>query len=175
MLAVPGLVIVAAAAGCGGGGGTVGGGPASSAGVPSSGSAGVPGIGQRVRDGTFEFVVTKVTHATSVGPAGFRDTAQGRFTILHLTVTNIGNESQPLDDGSQFVFDVTGRKFDASTTADLHVNGGENRVFLEDINPGKTVRGMIAFDLPSGVRAVKAELHDLPLSGGVTVGLSDRS
>jgi Domain of unknown function (DUF4352) len=115
-------------------------------------------------------VVTGVTHAKSVGPSGFGETAQGRFTILHVTVTNIGNESQTLDDSSQFVFDASGRKFDASSKADLMINS-ESQVFLEDINPGNTVHGLIAFDLPSGTKAVKAELHDSPFSDGVTVRL----
>ena len=171
------VIIIAAFASSGGGSGgsTVGN---SSSGSTSSGStssgtgtASLPGIGDKVRDGKFEFVITKVTHAKTVGPSGFGETAQGRYTILHVRVTNIGTESQTLDDSSQFVFDAHGRKFDASGTADLQINGSSDSVFLEDINPGNTVHGLIAFDLPSGTRAVKAELHDSPFSDGVIVSL----
>ncbi len=43
-------------------------------------------FGQPVRDGKFEFVVTKVSHAKSVGDTqfGLGETAQGRFTIITL-------------------------------------------------------------------------------------------
>jgi hypothetical protein len=44
-------------------------------------------------------------------------------------------------------------------------------VFFNSINPGNTVHGEIAFDLPPGDAAVKAELHDSAFSGGVTVML----
>jgi hypothetical protein len=107
-----------------------------------------------------------------VGPSGFGETAQGRYTILHVTVTNIGDQAQTLDDSSQYVFDRAGRKFDASGAADLQINGTNDQVFLQDINPGNKVHGLIAFDLPSNDKAVKAELHDSPFSSGVTVSLS---
>jgi hypothetical protein len=57
-----------------------------------------PGIGDKVRDGKFEFVVTKVSHRKSVGDTqfGLGETAQGTFTVISLKVTNIGSESQAL-------------------------------------------------------------------------------
>jgi hypothetical protein len=67
----------------------------------STGSA-VAHIGDKARDGKFEFTVVKVTHAKSVGDTqyGLGETAQGRFTIMTLKVTNIGNQSQTLIDSS---------------------------------------------------------------------------
>lgn len=144
--------------------------PGTHGGVPGTGT---PGIGQPVRDGKFQFTVTKVTHAKHVG-GQFGDTAQGRYTILHLIVKNIGSESQTLDDSAQFVFDQHGRKYDASSAADLDLNSGGG-VFLNDINPGNTVRGLIAFDMPAGAKAIKAELHDSLFSNGVTVNLGNKS
>jgi hypothetical protein len=129
----------------------------------------VAGIGTPVRDGKFEFVITGVTHAKSVG-GEFGQTAQGEYTILHITVKNIGNESQLLADSAQHVYDSSGRKYDADSVAGISLNGNAN-VFLKEINPGNTVQGQIAFDMPKGVRAVKAELHDSLFSGGVTVNL----
>jgi hypothetical protein len=133
-------------------------------------------IGTPVRDGKFQFTVTSVSHAKSVGDTadGLGDTAQGEYTILHVTVTNIGSQPQTLDDSSQFVYDASGRKYDASTSADIDLNSasGSDSVFFNDINPGNTVRGELAFDMPAGLKAVKAELHDSAFSDGVTVNLS---
>ena len=88
-----------------------------------------------------------------------------------MEVANIGTEAQSLDDSAQFVFDASWRKFSASTAADIGLNAAGGAPILEDINPGNSVTGVIAFDLPAGDTAVKAELHDSPFSGGVTVRL----
>jgi hypothetical protein len=155
-------------------------------GTPATGSGAAPAnaapavpqaatIGTPVRDGKFQFTITSVSHAKSVGDTadGFGDTAQGKYTILHVTVTNIGSQPQTLDDSSQYVYDASGRKYDTSTSANMDLNSasGSDSVFFNDINPGNTVRGELAFDMPAGLKAVKAELHDSAFSGGVTVNL----
>lgn len=127
------------------------------------------GIGTPVRDGKFEFVIIGVTHAKSVG-GQFGSAAQGEYTILRISVTNIGNESQMLTDSAQYVYDSSGRKYSADSAADLSLNSNAS-VFLQEINPGNTVRGQIAFDMPNGVQATKAVLHDSLFSGGATVSL----
>lgn len=144
-------------------------GPTSSGGGRQSQGA---GIGTPVRDGKFQFTITKIGHAARVGPSLLGMKAQGRFTILYVTVTNIGNQSQTLDDSAQYVYDAKGRKFSANSEADVFINGSSNSVFLNDINPGNTVHGKIVFDLPKGDRAVTAELHDSAFSNGVTVSLT---
>jgi hypothetical protein len=142
---------------------------ASPAGTPAAPVVATAGLGSVVRDGKFQFTITSVSHARTVGGSGLSKTAQGDYAILHVTVTNIGNVAQTLDDTSQYVYDAAGRKFSADSTADLYITG--NDVFFNQINPGNTVRGEIAFDLPAGDSAVKAELHDSAFSNGVTVRL----
>lgn len=111
MTVVAVIVIIVIAANAGGGGGTTNAPTAnqpstatnSPSNQPSSPSASQPsavaGIGTPVRDGKFEFVVTRVTHAKSVG-GQFGQTAQGEYTILQVSVKNIGNESQMLADSA---------------------------------------------------------------------------
>lgn len=148
---------------------------ASSAAASTAPAAKAASLGTPVRDGKFQFTVISVSQAKSVGDTAddLGDTAQGEYTILHLTVKNISTEPQTLDDSAQAVFDSTGRKYDASTDADIDLDSanGTDSVFLNDINPGNTVDGQIAFDMPAGVKAVKAVLHDSVFSGGVTVTL----
>jgi hypothetical protein len=169
------LIVIISVAANGGSNGTpaAGGGAAPANAAPPAPQ--VAKIGTPVRDGKFQFTITSVSHAKSVGDTadGFGDTAQGKYTILHVTVTNIGSQPQTLDDSSQYVYDASGRKYDASTNADIYFNSasGSDSVFLNDINPGNTVHGELAFDMPKGLKAVKAELHDSPFSGGITVNL----
>ncbi|HEV2371892.1 MAG TPA: DUF4352 domain-containing protein [Streptosporangiaceae bacterium] len=121
-------------------------------------------IGAPVRDGKFQFTVTAVTHAKHAGGL-LGGTAQGRYTILHVTVKNIGGQAQTLDASNQYVYDASGRQFSADSAA------SSQTFFLTQINPGNEVTGTIAFDLPNGDHAVKAELHDSLFSNGVTVSL----
>ena len=167
------VIIIAVVAAVGNNSSNSGGSSASgtSIGGSSGGQPTAATIGTPVRDGKFQFVVTRVSYARHVGDQYVGKSAQGRYTILHVTVKNISDQSQTLDDSTQYVYDAHGRKFDADTEADIYVNGGSDNVFLNDINPGNTVHGKIAFDLPKDTKAVKAELHDSAFSDGVTVTL----
>lgn len=133
----------------------------------------VPGIGDKASDGKFQFVVKSVTHAKSVGDTSFGlgATAQGEYTVLNVTVKNIGDQPQTLIDSNQTVFDNKGRKFNADSTADLYLASNGQSAWVSDINPGNSVTGKMAFDLPVGSKATKVELHDSMFSGGVTVNL----
>jgi hypothetical protein len=168
------VVIIVASVAAGGGGSTSSStpnAPATSA-APSAGTTTqTAGIGTPVRDGKFEFTVTAVTYAHKVGDQFLGKTAQGRYALLHVTVKNIGTEAQTLSDSSQYVYDASGRKYSADTEADLYTNSNSTSMFLNDINPGNTVSGVIAFDMPRGTPPVSAVLHDSPFSGGVTVSL----
>lgn len=130
----------------------------------------LPGIGDAVRDGKFEFVVTGVEDGgTEVGSEFLSEQAQGRFHLIHLTVTNIGDEAQMMSDSNQKVKDDQGRTFEASTTAGIYLE--DNDMWLKDINPGNTLSGTLVFDMPEGSTPVEIVLHDSMFSGGVTVSL----
>ncbi|HEY0359402.1 MAG TPA: DUF4352 domain-containing protein [Mycobacteriales bacterium] len=66
---------------------------------------------------------------------------------------------------------VGATSYDADSEAGMYVNGNENGVLLDNINPGKAVTGKIVFDIPKGAKLTKLELHDSAFSGGVTVTL----
>src|SRR6266566_6743282 len=180
LLGVAGFIVLIVVISLAVGGGSKGT-PSSSSGAPANAAPAAQQaarIGTPVRDGKFQFTITSVSHAKTAGDTadGLGDTAQGEYTILHVTVTNISSQPQTLDDSGQYVYDASGRKYDASSNADIDLNGaGSSGVFLNDINPGNTVKGQIAFDMPAGHKAVKAELHDSLFSGGVTVTLSKRT
>jgi hypothetical protein len=164
------VIVIGVAAGSGGGGTSPTTAPNPTTGGGQAANPAPAGIGTPVRDGKFQFVVTKVTYTKHAGGQYLGATAQGHFAVLHVTVTNIGSQSQTLDDSAQFVF-AGGRKFSASTEADIFLNSGSNSVFLQDINPGNAVHGLIAFDMPKYLKPTTAELHDSAFSLGVTVSL----
>ena len=171
------LIIIIVSVANGGGGNS----PSNASGVsaaksgPSALARPPADLGSAVRDGKFQFTVTSVSQAKTVGDTGFGGgtTAQGEYTVLHVTVSNISGQAQTLDDSAQYVYDSTGRKYNASSDADIALStaNASSDVIFNNINLGNTVSGLIAFDMPSGDQAVKAELHDSPFSLGVTVSL----
>lgn len=172
------IIVIAVAVAIGNSGGS-----GSSPSTPAAGSAPavthsarpVVQLGKPVRDGKFQFVINSVSQTKTVGDTEFGGgtTAQGKYTVLHVTVTNISGQPQTLDDSAQYVYDSAGRKYNASSDADIALStaNASSDVIFNNINPGNTVSGLIAFDMPSGDSAVKAELHDSPFSLGVTVAL----
>lgn len=138
--------------------------------APADDAPTVAKVGQKVRDGQFEFIVTEVQKgAKTVGDQYLNEKAQGQFVLVSVTVSNIGEKAQLLSDSSQKVRDAKGREFSADTGAAIYVK--DNKVFLEEINPGNAVKGTLVFDMPKGTEPASIELHDSPFSDGVTVQL----
>jgi hypothetical protein len=131
-----------------------------------------PGLGDPVRDGKFEFVVSKVDCSkTKVGNAYLNKRAQGKFCQVSVKVTNIGKEAQLFDGSSQKALDAKGTEFSNDGAAELYANE-DNATFLNEINPGNSAKGRLIFDVPRSVKLTAIELHDSPFSGGVEVSLS---
>ena len=129
-------------------------------------------VGEVARDGKFEFTVASLECGrASVGTNEYlTKQAQGQFCLVNVTVKNIGNEAQTFDSSSQYLYDAANAKFSADGTASLYANP-QGSTFLNQINPGNSVTGIIVFDLPKDKTPITAELHDSPLSGGVKVSL----
>ena len=132
----------------------------------------VAGIGTKVRDGKFEFVVTAVERPgkTLVGKLDEVLTARGEFVVVRVNVTNVGNKAQSPDCSCQLLHNEDGREFEPSP-AILSTTGALK--FVRQIAPGATVKDVVVlFDVAPGTKAVNIELHDSPFSQGVQVKLS---
>lgn len=131
-----------------------------------------PGIGAKVRDGKFEFVVTGVERpgASITGQFGTTEKAQGEFVIIRVNVTNIGNEGQTLMSSGQKLFNDKNQSFEPSS-AILSLKDAD-KFFLQNINPGNSVKGApLLFDVAPGTKLAAIELHDSVFSDGVKVAL----
>src|SRR6185295_15863237 len=123
------------------------------------------------RDGMFEFSVGSARCGLdSVGEGWVRDRPQGQFCVIELTVTNIGNRAQRFADGAQKAYGPEGQLYEADTGAGVAANGSGDAVW-NVVNPGNTLTVKIVFDIPPSASIVRIELHDSPLSGGVSVDL----
>ena len=129
-------------------------------------------LNEVARDGKFEFTVASVECGKpSVGTNEYlTKQAQGQFCLVNVSVKNIGSEAQTFDSSSQYLYDAANSKFSADGTASLYANP-QGSTFLNQINPGNSVSGILVFDVPKDKTPVTAELHDSPFSGGVKVTL----
>jgi Domain of unknown function (DUF4352) len=129
-------------------------------------------LGQEARDGKFAFRVTKVKPGVrKVGSGILAEKPQGEFVLVAVTVKNIGDEAQMFIDSEQKAVDTGGKEYAPSTEAAVVLNE-KTRAFLTDINPGNSVKGLLAFDIPKGTRLASLELHDSAFSDGVAVSLA---
>jgi len=129
----------------------------------------VPGVGAAVRDGKFEFVVSRVDCTqTTLGQEHLRRTAKGKFCVVTLSLRNIGGGAQYFLSYAQKAFDAAGTEYAVDEIADLYVNR-DTKTFLDRVGPGERVAGKIVFDIPRAATLATLELHDSLLSGGVRV------
>ncbi|WP_328389951.1 DUF4352 domain-containing protein [Nocardia sp. NBC_00416] len=144
---------------------------AAAAGDPAAGDSDIAAAGTPVRDGKFEFVVTKVdTGLKTVGSNPYlQKEAQGQYVLVHTTVTNTSDRPQSYFGSNQKLIDAQGREFTNDTMAEVNVN--DTSVMGGDINPGNAMEVIIAFDIPAAAQPATLEFHDSMLSGGVRVAL----
>jgi hypothetical protein len=129
-------------------------------------------IGQAARDGKFEFTVKSAKCGVAkIGTDLIGDKAQGQFCLITVNVKNIGKEAQMLSDSSQKAYAADGTEYSTDTAAAIYANK-DAETFLNEINPGNQLTGVLVFDIPKNVKLAKLELHDSPFSGGVTVALA---
>jgi len=130
----------------------------------------LPAVGDKVRDGKFEFTVTELEDGVQqVGDEFLNEKAQGQFVLVHMTVKNIGDEAQLFDGSSQNLVDTKGRTHSADSEAGIYLD--ESNSFLNEINPGNKVDGVVVFDIPKNATPATLELHDSMFSGGVQVAV----
>jgi len=91
---------------------------------------------------------------------------------MNLSVKDISTVAQSFDSSSQYVYDGSGKQYSLDSTATIAANPTSSQ-FMEfpTINPGVTLTGVLAFDVPSGTTPTYATLHDSALSNGVKVDL----
>ncbi|WP_433436009.1 DUF4352 domain-containing protein [Nonomuraea sp. CA-141351] len=126
-------------------------------------------IGSKVRDGKFEFTVTKMDKQARVGDEFLGTDAQGVFLLVHVTVENIGNEAQAFTSAAQKLH-ADGKEYEADAGAAIYLK--DSKSLYEKINPGNSVQGVVLFDIPKDLNPETIELHDSIFSGGVRVSLS---
>ncbi|MEV0984482.1 DUF4352 domain-containing protein [Brevibacterium sp. NPDC049920] len=108
------------------------------------------GIGEPVASGDFEVTVSDVeSGVSSVGDDMFGAEAQGQFVVVSMEVTNVGDSPVMFFSSDVELTDAEGRTYAADEGSAMYLE--DSNSFLEEINPGNTVDGIVLFDVPEGV------------------------
>jgi len=131
---------------------------------PGSTSSARPQIGVPVRDGQLEFVLTRwQCGVPEIGQGIWAHPARGQFCLADLTVRDIGRESRTLFEPLVKLYDTDGKRHDPDVSARFYL--GQQSLW-GGVDPGQTISGTAAFDIPETARGDRLELHDGVLSGG---------
>ncbi len=118
----------------------------------------LPGLGEAVSAGDWTFTVTDLDCGLDqVGDDFLNKEAQGQFCLMSLKVKNNGDTAATLMSDNQKLLDQKGREYSSDTEASLYADGGSD-LWIEEINPGNTAKGVVVFDIPASVEPTQASL-----------------
>lgn len=113
-----------------------------------------------------KIVVGAVETKDAVGDDFTKETAQGVFKIVEISITNNQKDAITVDANSFKLVDDQGREFtysvQAQTALDI-ANGNTLDFFLKQLNPGLTQTGKIVYDVPKDAKGLV-----LKARGGMT-------
>ncbi|MFT3888957.1 MAG: DUF4352 domain-containing protein [Arachnia sp.] len=118
------------------------------------------GLGDTVTSGDWTFTVTKVLKPTkTIGEDYLKTEARGEFIVMQVALTNEGDSAEYLT-ASQIKLVSAGKTYETSSEAAIYLKGAVS--LLDQVNPGLTVEGKIAFEVPEGT-----EPEEIQFSGGL--------
>jgi|HubBroStandDraft_2_1064218.scaffolds.fasta_scaffold242740_2 hypothetical protein len=104
--------------------------------------------------GGLSYSLQAVHVASSIGPEGFQQNANGEYIVIRLRVTNVGHSAASIS-SSDFHLRRGSETYDASSASMMADQG----FFLDTINPGTARTGTILFDVPASTSPSKYQLE----------------
>jgi hypothetical protein len=130
-----------------------------------------PGIGNPVRDGAIELVVTGVDcDQKKVGRGLFTRHAAGRYCLVDFALRNTGSGLLFLSANDQWVVTTDGTRHNADLDATMVVNNSLLAAFAP-VGPGDSMTGTLVFDIPDEATIATIELHEGSGTEGAIVTL----
>ena len=106
-------------------------------------------LNQDVPVGHFSYKASDFKYRESVGSSFYRETADGLYLIVDMSIKNIDRESRYAVAQSCFLTDEDGYKYEPNSDASIALAmQGYNTFSLSTINPGITSKGILVFEVP---------------------------
>jgi hypothetical protein len=143
-------------------------------GRPAGAGAGTasPAVTAPGRDGGLQFAVAGMRCGVRrVGTGDLAEAAAGEFCLVRVTVHNVGSDPQIVDGSAQQAVDTRGTRYRTDSDAEAYLDRRNAGFLDDDINPGQTVTGTLAFDVPRRTRLAWAILHQSRTTPGTRLRL----
>lgn len=112
-------------------------------------------IGEEFTLGDYTYRITGYSVTSRVGSGYSQDTAEAgaKFVLVNFTIRNDSNKTQQVLADDFKIKDQQDRVFsnDSKATTALVMSGGKKDVFLREIQPGLTSKGVTVFRVPADV------------------------
>ncbi len=126
-------------------------------------------LNESVRDGDLEFRVSRVDCGVpELGDSFVFQAAVGQFCLVEMNVRNVGDEPATFSDEHQRAYGENDEEFAADSGAGVLAND-QQQIFLNKINPGNQITGIVVYDIPPDASIVKIELKASEGSTGALV------
>jgi hypothetical protein len=123
-------------------------------------------MGEDTAVGKLEVGVHKDFLAMSVGGDFLKRTPNGEYWEFRVHVKNVDKESRTIDTNMFQLIASDSTSYDADSSATFDANE-QSRFFLQKINPGIDVWGIIVFDMPKGLYAQGIDKFVLRTNSGI--------
>jgi len=119
--------------------------------LPTENGLPVYSVGDEVIVEDFKYILHGVETKSEIEGYFSNEKADGVFLIIDLTMENIGNTAEYLND-EIYIVDDRGREFEEDTDAKYKLDDSERFGSLDKINPGLSKRGKMVFDVPADIK-----------------------
>jgi hypothetical protein len=127
-------------------------------------------LGDTVTDGDFSFVVSdKKCGISKLGGDYVNTKAQGQFCTFSVSVTNNGDDASYFFGSNTKLFSADGKEYSNDDAAAIYADSANT--WMDEINPGNTLEGVLVFDVPEGIELDHLELHENTFSSGAEVSV----
>lgn len=127
------------------------------------------GVGEAALDGNFEFRVHQIRCGIEkLGDEYVSQVAFGQFCLVEIAIRNIGDRPAIFSDELQRAYGPTGEEYATDSGAGILVNPSQ-QMFLNELDPGNEVVGVVVYDIPPETRITRLQLREQESSTGVAV------
>ena len=102
--------------------------------------------------------ILEVTTPASTGIEGAKYSPQGSFVVVKVSIQNNQKDAITVSDASFKLLDKDKREFTSSTEGTMGLAMAQKKTLMfSTVNPGNTVEGYIAYDVPKGLKGFTME------------------
>ena len=108
--------------------------------------------------------IIEVTNPKTLGIEGAISKPQGSFVVVKMSIQNNQKDAITIMDTSFKLLDKDKREFSPSSDGDVGLTmAGKKTLSMDTVNPGNTIEGYVAFDVPKGLTG-----FTMQATGGMT-------